>query len=71
MSVMLTPLSFALLIEADNRVCGFSAFVFIPVIPSSTLVHLDIVSDHAGLCGLPYIIINSFVLHSIYTQLLI
>ena len=64
MSVMLTPVSFALLIEGDRQVCDLYAFMVIPAIPSSTLVDLGIVPDDAGLCVVPYIIINSFVLAS-------
>ena len=39
-------------------------FLFISAIPSSSLIHLDVVSDDAGLCCLPHVIMNSFVLGS-------
>ena len=45
------PASLALLDEADLQLSPLKTEVPTPAFESSSLIHLDIVSDHTGLCG--------------------
>ena len=47
------PASLVLLDEADLELCALNTDVSTPAFESSSLIHLDFVSDDTGLCGFP------------------
>ena len=53
MSDLEMPTAFALLVEADLQLCGVKTLVSTPAKARISLVHLDMVSSLADLCGLP------------------